>query len=114
MHPDLTVTTSCLGLLILLALSGALELPARLHLLERAFAQPLTSCLDVCSRPKAEHRHALDPSVMCAQVMSHFLRAACRISSATLKQNKELRMDSERYLSQPAENITPLVSSTYS
>lgn len=48
---------------------------------------------------------------MCAQVMSFFLLVPCRVSGATLKLNRELRMDKERYQTQSAENITPLVSS---
>ena len=46
--------------------------------------------------------------------MSLFLLASCRVSGATLKPNKELRMDKERYQTQVAQSITPLVSSTYS
>ena len=46
--------------------------------------------------------------------MSLFPLASCRVSGATLKPIKELRMDKERYQTQTAENITPLVSPTYS
>ena len=65
-------------------------------------------------RPKADHGHAVASSVMCTVVMSLFLLASCRVSGATLKPIKELRMDKERYQTQTAENITPLVPSTYS
>ena len=44
--------------------------------------------------------------------MSLFLLTSCRVSSATLKPNKELGMDKERYQAQSAENITPDASST--
>lgn len=64
-----------------------------------------------CFRPKADHGHAANTPVMCAQVMSFFLLVPCRVSGATLKLNRELRMHKERYQTQSAENITPLVSS---
>ncbi len=41
--------------------------------------------------------------------MSLFLLATCRVSGATLKPIKELRMDKERYQTQMAENITPFI-----
>lgn len=66
------------------------------------------------SRPKADHGHAVASSVMCTAFMSLFLLASCRVSGAILKPIKELRMDKERYQTQTAENITPLLSSTYS
>jgi len=66
------------------------------------------------NRPKADHGHAANAPVMCAQVMSLYLLTSCCVSGATLKPNKELRMDKERYQTQTAENIMPLVSSTYS
>jgi hypothetical protein len=63
-------------------------------------------------RPKADHGRAANAPVMGAKVMSLFLLTSCRVSSATLKPNKELRMDKERYQTQSAENITPDASST--
>lgn len=65
-------------------------------------------------RPKADHGHTTDPSVMCAQIMSLFLPAACRVSGTTIKLKMELRMDKECYQTHLAENITSLVLSTYS
>jgi len=46
--------------------------------------------------------------------MPPFLLASFRVSSATLKQNRELRMSKERYATETTENTTLLLPSTYS
>ena len=66
------------------------------------------------NRPIAGHGHAVASLVMCTQAMSLYLPAFCRVFGATLKPNKELRMDKERYQAQVAQSIRPVVLSTYS
>ena len=62
------------------------------------------------NRPKADHGHAVNAPVMWTQVMSFILLASRRVSGATLKPNKELRMEKEFYATPMAINITPDLS----
>lgn len=64
-------------------------------------------------RPTADCGHAAKLRNM-ANSHANFLLASFRVSGATLKQNRELRMSKESYQAHKAKNMRPLVSSTYS
>ncbi|WP_218278167.1 hypothetical protein, partial [Pseudomonas sp. RW409] len=55
-------------------------------------------------RPEADHGHAVNDPVIRAKAISLFLLVPYRVSGATLKPNKELRVDKKRHQTQVAKN----------